>query len=87
MPLLAAAMESATAEHIKSGMLLLLLHNSPFLGNEVPDLSSSEYRVLYNYLLRNESGVSINFWENDATWPLIQSFCAVSTLLLLKCKN
>ena len=43
-------------------------------------LSSPEYfRVLYNYLLRNESGVSINFWENDATMPILLQFCNVCT--------
>ena len=42
----------------------------------IEDLSN-EIRVLYNYLLRNESGVSINFWENASTLPLLQEFCKV----------
>ena len=34
-------------------------------------------RVLYNYLLRNESGVNINFWASSTTRPLLNAFCDI----------
>jgi len=44
-------------------------------GNE----SDSE-RAIFHYLLRNESGVSVNFWDSDTTLPLLQSFCKNSVV-------
>lgn len=35
----------------------------------------SPYRVLYNHLLRNESGSYLNFWEMENTLPLLQELC------------
>ncbi|KYR00749.1 hypothetical protein DLAC_02792 [Tieghemostelium lacteum] len=39
----------------------------------------SEFRVLYNYLLRNESGVNINFWSST-TLPLLYQLCKKSPI-------
>jgi hypothetical protein len=39
------------------------------------DLNEIKYRVLYNYLLRNESGVTINFWDSSTTSSLLLQFC------------
>jgi AP-5 complex subunit zeta-1 len=39
------------------------------------DWYRNKYRVLYNYLLRNESGVTINFWDSSTTLGLITNFC------------
>lgn len=50
--------------------------------NSVQANQNSEYRVLYNHLLRNESGASINFWATT-TLPLIQKFCKVGIYFLL----
>eukprot|EP01125_Pyxidicula_operculata_P018637 TRINITY_DN6633_c0_g1_i1.p1 TRINITY_DN6633_c0_g1~~TRINITY_DN6633_c0_g1_i1.p1 ORF type:complete len:681 (-),score=91.62 TRINITY_DN6633_c0_g1_i1:599-2377(-) len=36
---------------------------------------TSRYRVLYNYLLRNESGVTVNWWGSSTTHEILQSFC------------
>lgn len=39
----------------------------------------SEFRVLYNYVLRNESGVSINFWESSTTLEKLHDFFKVQS--------
>ena len=44
---------------------------------EMETEQQSPYRVLYNHLLRNESGAPLNFWELETTLPLIQDFCKV----------
>ncbi len=41
------------------------------------EVGSSEFRVLYNYVLRNESGVSINFWESSTTLERLHEFFKV----------
>ena len=38
-----------------------------------------EFRVLYNYVLRNESGVSINFWEASTTLEKLHDFFKVQS--------
>lgn len=44
---------------------------------------NSPFRVLYNYLLRNESGVSLNWWNQEGTRMMLNSFCDVRTPFLL----
>lgn len=44
---------------------------------------TSELRVIFNYLLRNEAGLSINFWETSTTLPLLQEFCRVKKTIVL----
>jgi len=39
--------------------------------------AEDEFRALQNYVLRSESGVSINFWESDATLQLLHRFSKV----------
>ena len=46
-------------------------------SSDITDYNDAKYRVLYNYLLRNESGVTINFWESSTTLSLLQQFCKV----------
>merc|ERR1719378_1606080 len=41
---------------------------------------SNETRAINHYLLRNESGVTINFWESDTTLPLLKQFCKNSVV-------
>eukprot|EP01133_Synstelium_polycarpum_P015220 gene15220-18011_t len=68
LPLLTSSMESVLVEQRKYASMG---------GVDVADVNDtawSEYRVLYNYLLRNESGVTINFWSTT-TVPLLQQFC------------
>lgn len=36
---------------------------------------SGPYRVLYNYLLRNEGGVPVNWWSSPTTRSIINAFC------------
>ncbi len=36
------------------------------------------FRAIFNHLLRNESGVPINFWESSATFPLMKKLCEES---------
>ncbi len=33
------------------------------------------FHVLYNYMLRNESGIALNLWDGDATFAVLQMFC------------
>eukprot|EP00002_Diphylleia_rotans_P024567 TRINITY_DN4860_c0_g1_i1.p1 TRINITY_DN4860_c0_g1~~TRINITY_DN4860_c0_g1_i1.p1 ORF type:complete len:482 (-),score=94.74 TRINITY_DN4860_c0_g1_i1:110-1555(-) len=39
-----------------------------------PDFGQSPFRAMFNYILRNESGVSINFWESSTTFDLLRSY-------------
>lgn len=39
---------------------------------------SAEMRVLFNYLLRDQSGVTINFWQTSSTLPILLDFCQSS---------
>ncbi|KAN0032960.1 hypothetical protein ACTFIV_006902 [Dictyostelium citrinum] len=68
LPLLTLSMESVLVEQRKYASMGIE-HNDVGV-----DTAWSEYRVLYNYLLRNESGVNINFWSTT-TLPLLQQFC------------
>ncbi|EGG19991.1 hypothetical protein DFA_07106 [Cavenderia fasciculata] len=68
LPLLTSSMESVLVEQRKYATM------GGIDINDLNDTAWSEYRVLYNYLLRNESGVSINFWSTT-TLPLLQQFC------------
>ncbi|KAL6077164.1 hypothetical protein QOT17_002464 [Balamuthia mandrillaris] len=65
LPLLAAALERIQC--------LTSMEGSEY------DEATNEYRVLYNYILRNESGVSINFWKSSTTFGLLQEFCRNTT--------
>ncbi|EGC39537.1 hypothetical protein DICPUDRAFT_74957 [Dictyostelium purpureum] len=67
LPLLTLSMESVLVEQRKFASMGIE-------HSDVVDTAWSEYRVLYNYLLRNESGVNINFWSTT-TLPLLQQFC------------
>lgn len=40
---------------------------------------SNEMRVLFNYLLRDQSGVTINFWQTSSTLPILLDFCKSSS--------
>ena len=68
LPLLVIAMERLHEKAISS------MINEEISRNEE---SQSKYRVLYNHLLRNESGVTINFWESSTTMTLLRQFCNV----------
>eukprot|EP01132_Coremiostelium_polycephalum_P005947 gene5947-7406_t len=70
LPLLTSSMESVLVEQKKYS----LMGGVDTAGGDINDTAWSEYRVLYNYLLRNESGVNINFWSTT-TLPLLQQFC------------
>jgi len=65
LPLLTAALERIELEKRE--------HGEVEGGNE-------KFRVLYNYVLRNESGVSINFWDSSTTLERLQEFCKVTPL-------
>ncbi|GAM28515.1 hypothetical protein SAMD00019534_116910 [Acytostelium subglobosum LB1] len=67
LPLLTSSMESVLVEQRKYASM-----GGVDVG-DVNDTAWSEYRVLYNYLLRNESGVNINFWSST-TLPLLYQF-------------
>lgn len=45
-------------------------------------IEESQYKNLYNYLLRNESGIKINFWDSPTTLNILQQFCKVNILLI-----
>jgi hypothetical protein len=54
-----------------------LSNNSNFNLETNTETNKNKYRVLYNFLLRNESGVTINLWDSSTALSLIQSFCQV----------
>ncbi|KAF2078457.1 hypothetical protein CYY_000207 [Polysphondylium violaceum] len=68
LPLLTLSMESVLVDQKKYSSMGI------DSGADVMDTAWSENRVLYNYLLRNESGVNINFWSST-TMPLLNQFC------------
>jgi len=67
LPLLTLSMESVLVDQKKYSSMGID-------SGDVMDTAWSENRVLYNYLLRNESGVNINFWSST-TIPLLYQFC------------
>lgn len=64
LPVLASALEFMLRTHkiqaIRDGMVV---QHPP------------EYHAMFNYILRNESGVSINFWSSPETWAMLVTFC------------
>lgn len=66
LPLVAAALER-------------IEYDTMFYAGE-EEAPPSEFRVLYNYVLRNESGVSINFWESSTTLEKLHDFFKVTPL-------
>jgi hypothetical protein len=49
-------------------------NNNLSLETSIEDVKN-RYRVLYNCLLRNESGVAINLWDPSTTRAIVQNFC------------
>eukprot|EP01127_Copromyxa_protea_P023055 TRINITY_DN8537_c0_g1_i1.p1 TRINITY_DN8537_c0_g1~~TRINITY_DN8537_c0_g1_i1.p1 ORF type:complete len:833 (+),score=161.78 TRINITY_DN8537_c0_g1_i1:49-2547(+) len=68
---------SGALDSVRSGALP---HPSALKGQSMdtfttPNLETAQFRVLYNYLLRNESGVSVNWWSQEGTRIMINTFC------------
>ncbi len=71
LPLLAGTLERAELYEKSTAPGADLRGSADFLS------SGGEFRVLYNHFLRNESGVTINFWHASTALTLIQQFCKV----------
>jgi len=48
-----------------------------FAGGSQGNLATEKYSMLFNLILRKESGIVINFWDNSQTLLLVTNFCAV----------
>lgn len=64
LPLLVAALERMEPE----------VPNKGSMSGRYFSSTNDNYRLLFNLLLRKESGVTINFWESSNTLALLKSF-------------
>lgn len=82
LPLLVSALEKLDMKGNAVHLIVLIKLGGDMNAEDSADSNESQYRVIYNHLLRNESGASINFWAQPATLVLLQQFCKVSLPLL-----
>ncbi|KNC54951.1 uncharacterized protein AMSG_12329 [Thecamonas trahens ATCC 50062] len=76
LALLPRIASSASAVELLHSLLDLPLMSATMETRRAGGAAAAVYRVLYNYVLRTEAGVSINFWESTTTAELMSSFCA-----------
>jgi len=74
MPLLCSALESVHLQQFEDKENNSVGSSNPSSYEQTAFGANSEFRVLYNHLLRNESGGPINFW-GTTTLPIIQKYC------------
>jgi len=51
------------------------------------DTAAERYQLLFNMLLRKESGVVINFWDYQQTLELVRDFCNVCVFIIFHFVN
>jgi AP-5 complex subunit zeta-1 len=77
LPLLTAALVRVASDANESNYDTNIQNRSgplPLRSGQLPNIENTgRYRVLYNYLLRNESGASVNWW--DSAREILDQFC------------